>query len=103
MTAKAIGKAVADRINRAIPADRLPLMADRPHPFTLTIIPFKKYSSSYTPASINIFTDGSKNDDRGHVASAFVAYSDNVLIAEGAERLNADCSVFQAELNAILM
>ncbi|XP_052750893.1 uncharacterized protein LOC128200699 [Galleria mellonella] len=66
---------------------------------SITSLPYSSLTTSQS--SLTIYTDGSKleNSDTG---AAFVAYSENKQIAVKKFKLHRSCSVFQAELLAIL-
>nr|XP_027196978.1 uncharacterized protein LOC113791400 [Dermatophagoides pteronyssinus] len=69
----------------------------RPHPANNTNISIENCQKSHT---IDIFTDGSKIANQ--VGSAFVAMRESAIIHTGKKRLANECTVFQAELLAIL-
>ncbi|XP_023238091.1 uncharacterized protein LOC111636936 [Centruroides sculpturatus] len=58
------------------------------------------YNQPWLEQNLNIFTDGSKNDEE--VGCAFVAFQRNTEIYTFSDRLGSTCSAFQAELWAIL-
>ncbi|XP_067122868.1 uncharacterized protein [Centruroides vittatus] len=72
--------------------------SDTRHPATR----YKTHFGTNDLADVYIYTDGSKSDTS--VGSGFVAYNSNGSeIAVGQYRLDANCTVFQAELFAISM
>ena len=65
--------------------------------YSKTTLPLRRFSDLDTPAAINIYTDGSKKDNR--VGYGYVRLSDNKRVAA---RLPDHCTVFQAEMQGIL-
>ncbi|XP_052749753.1 uncharacterized protein LOC128200410 [Galleria mellonella] len=105
----ALKKGIKRRLLRSTHLLRSDLSLDRPTPphkllhpavrVSITSLPYSSLTTSQS--SLTIYTDGSKleNSDTG---AAFVAYSENKQIAVKKFKLHRSCSVFQAELLAIL-
>ncbi|XP_023235505.1 uncharacterized protein LOC111634903 [Centruroides sculpturatus] len=70
---------------------------DSRHPATY----YKIIFDTTDQADFHIFTDGSKNNTS--VGCSFVVFSNGEEVTVGQYRLGGDCTVFQAELFAILM
>ena len=76
--------------------------------YTIEATPEQKFNVSITDGvfrdpekGLVAFTDGSKDGER--VGSGLVVFFEGMLIFEEAVRLSGQCSVFQAELQAILL
>lgn len=61
---------------------------------------YHKFDPERNMHPVTVFTDGSKNDDK--VGCAFVVFVDSYEVAHQTFKLSSSCSVFQAELVAIL-
>jgi ribonuclease HI len=100
--ARALGESIRERLTgRNI--ERFPGVTACGHPGLWRRISYQLHREKFSPASINYFTDGSKSSDTGHCGAGYVALDarERVIVAAGL-RLSPVCSVFQAEMFAIL-
>ncbi|XP_039761867.1 uncharacterized protein LOC120635026 [Pararge aegeria] len=79
------------------PAERLTFPAQ----FLVSQDEVERYQSELPTHANHIFTDGSKQED-GTVGAAFVSYCRGRIVANRKYKLHNCCSVFQAELFALL-